>query len=72
MDNLYYEDMLEFSRYHTLMEAGRVAESIELENFFRVLAESCRDPHTSQAFANVSLAIRRNPNEFYKNTSGVW
>lgn len=64
-----YEDMLEAHRYHTLMEAARVAEDVDLDFFLDQLEEHCRDPHHANAFRVMKIMLRRNPREFYTNTS---
>jgi len=66
-----YEEMVEAHRYHTLMEAGRVAEDVSLDFFFDILEESCRDPHRANAFKNIKFMLRSNPHEFFTNTYPV-
>jgi hypothetical protein len=64
-----YEDMLEAHRYHTLMEAARVAEDVDLDLFFDLMEEHCRDPHHANAFRVIKIMLRREPRVFYTNTS---
>jgi hypothetical protein len=63
-----YEEMVEAHRYHTLMEAGRVAEDVPLDFFFDILEEHCRDPHIANAFKNIKFMLRSSPHEFFTNT----
>jgi hypothetical protein len=68
MDDYGFEELLEAHRYHTVMEAARVAEDMPLDRFLELLEDHCRDPHTAHAFNRMKFILRSNPNEFYKNT----
>lgn len=68
MNDYGYEELLEAHRYHTVMEAARVAEDMPLDRFLEMLEDHCRDPHTAHAFSRMKFILRVNPDEFYKNT----
>jgi len=68
MDEYVFEDLLEAHRYHTVMDAARVAEDMPLDRFLELLEDHCRDPHKANAFKRMKLILRSNPDELYRNT----